>query len=103
MLKNLNSLTFCRYFTLEHSKNIVLFDLTSSTIVYNCNPKEKCENGYQGNKAPNPEDCFSYYLCLEDKQGNYFHPITLSDVQMDLIMMHITIHVITVQHVRVSV
>ncbi|KAL7638852.1 UNVERIFIED_CONTAM: hypothetical protein RMT77_010386 [Armadillidium vulgare] len=61
---------------------IVLFDLTSSTIVYNCNPKEKCENGYQGNKAPNPEDCFSYYLCLEDKQGNYFpsdNPIRCPD------------------------
>ncbi|RXG61428.1 hypothetical protein Avbf_16330 [Armadillidium vulgare] len=61
---------------------IVLFDLTSSTIVYNCNPKERCENGYQGNKVPNPEDCFSYYLCLEDKQGNYFpsdNPIKCPD------------------------
>ncbi|RXG52992.1 hypothetical protein Avbf_16668 [Armadillidium vulgare] len=52
---------------------ILLFDLTSSLIlVYDCNPKKKCESGYEGRKVADPEDCFSYYLCLEDSEGNYF-------------------------------
>ncbi|KAL7638849.1 UNVERIFIED_CONTAM: hypothetical protein RMT77_010382 [Armadillidium vulgare] len=50
---------------------IIFFDLTSS-IVYNCNPKTQCENGYKGSKYRDPEDCFSYYICLADSQGNYF-------------------------------
>ncbi|KAB7496469.1 hypothetical protein Anas_06630, partial [Armadillidium nasatum] len=52
---------------------IILFDLTSSlNLVYDCNPKKKCESGYEGKRVANPEDCFSYYLCLSDSQGNYF-------------------------------
>ncbi|RXG55602.1 hypothetical protein Avbf_15916 [Armadillidium vulgare] len=66
-------------------KNISTFIVTSLSIqiitfynfttgvskVYDCNPEENCRAaGVKGYKVPDPEDCFSYYNCIQDVQGN---------------------------------
>ncbi|RXG54595.1 hypothetical protein Avbf_15489 [Armadillidium vulgare] len=51
---------------------IIFFDLTSSMVVYNCNPMKQCQYGNKGFKYRDPIDCFNYYICLTDSQGNYF-------------------------------
>ncbi|RXG55603.1 hypothetical protein Avbf_15917 [Armadillidium vulgare] len=44
----------------------------SSSVTYECDPEEQCKNYFKGYDVKDPNDCYSYYVCMEDVQGNTF-------------------------------